>query len=209
VDGRGRGVAGGGDDDILLSRQHGAPVISSRGRRALIERLEGIIGADSGINSSGVLPKSDPNIGSGIADYVTTVGLVFHAENVPSLAEIKYQERIRSYAHEFQKVLTDPSAAPNLEMLYERIADAWTSADSNQAVSSSFAAASRSFSVASLIPGAGLVLGPLGLAADATAVAIERRSERQRWYELGRAPACSGFQQFCLRWVWLGGVARL
>jgi hypothetical protein len=123
---------------------------------------------------------------------VTTVGLAFRAENVPSLAEIKYQERIRSYANEFQKVLTSPSATPNLEMLYEKIADARTSAESNQAVSSSFAAASRSFSVASLILGVSLVLGPLGIAADATAVAIERRSERQHWYELG--PEISRYQ---------------
>lgn len=176
--------------DIILAAQHQAPVFCSYGRRALIKRMVELT-AEGAALSDRTTVNEHPNFSADVADYVTTVGLTFRTEDVPSLARVKYQERIRTYADGFQKVLTSVPGA-SVEELYEKIAAAWTSSESNQAVSGSFAAASRSFAIIGLVPGAGLVFGPASLAADATAVALEHRSERQRWYELG--PEISRYQ---------------
>lgn len=176
--------------DLLLAHEHGAPVVCSNGRRALLDRITLLTR-----NSISPEPEKDQvpgaSIGPDVASYVIIVGLAFRAETIPSLARIKYQERIRGYAEGFQKVLTK-SPEVTFEELYEKIAEAWTASESNQAISRSFTAASRSFSVVGLIPVAGTVTGVIGLGADIAAAALERRSERQRWYELG--PEISRFE---------------
>ena len=123
---------------------------------------------------------------------MTVAGLLFRAENLDSLASIKWSERVREYAGEFQRVLVSTASQPELGGLYEHIATAWTAVESGESIASAFSAASRSFSVVSLIPGAGTVTGALGIAADAASAAVGRRNERLRWFQLG--PEISRYQ---------------
>ena len=127
-----------------------------------------------------------------LVDYVTDAGLLFRPGDLDSLASIKWNDRVRGYAREFQKVLTSTASQPQLRGLYEHIAMAWTAVESGESTASAFSAASRSFAIVSLIPWAGTITGAPGIAADAASVTIERRNERLRWFQLG--PEISRYQ---------------
>ena len=83
------------------------------------------------------------------------------------------------------KVLTSNATDVDLDSLYESIATAWTAVEANESMASAFVATSRSFAIAGLIPGVGTILGTIGVGADLSAAALERRTKRLRWYELG------------------------
>jgi len=177
--------------DIVLSRENDAPVICSRGRKALIDRLVALEIVPR-LQQDIALARASRTMASDLEDYVTVAGLLFRAENLDSLASIKWSERVREYAGEFQRVLVSTASQPELGGLYEHIATAWTAVESGESIASAFSAASRSFSVVSLIPGAGTVTGALGIAADAASAAVGRRNERLRWFQLG--PEISRYQ---------------
>jgi hypothetical protein len=171
--------------DIILASQHKAPVICSPGRKALIDRLVAIEVLPDTYVSRELTPQVSEGIRSGVASYVTTAGITFRTENLASLVDVKWHDRIRAYATEFQRVLTSNVSDVRLNSLYESIAAAWTTVDSNESMKSAFVATSRSFAIAGLVPGVGTVLGAIGVGADLSAAAIERRTEQLRWYELG------------------------
>jgi hypothetical protein len=75
---------------------------------------------------------------STISSYVTTAGITFRTQNLASLAGVKWQDRIRAYATEFQKVLTSSADDIRLDSLYESIAAAWTTVESNESMVSTF-----------------------------------------------------------------------
>jgi hypothetical protein len=177
--------------DIVLSYEHDAPVICSRGRKALIDRLVALEIVPE-LQQDATLGQASRRMSIDLEDYVTVVGLLFRAENLESLASIKWNERIRNYAGEFQKVLTSTASQPELGGLYEHIATAWTAVESGEGIASAFSAASRSFSVASLVPGIGTVTGVLGIGADVASAVTERHNERLRWFQVG--PEISRYQ---------------
>jgi hypothetical protein len=165
-------------NDAAMSRELGLSVICSPGRRALMARL-----VDLGVAPGPTSGDAGEALTTQLSDYVNVIGLRFNSTTVESLAKVKWQEDIRSYASVFQEVMAGEGST--LESLYETIGIAWLNSETATQVAGSFSAVSRVMNFAGLVPGVGTVTGVLGIAADGAAALAQRRVEAHRWYELG------------------------
>jgi hypothetical protein len=165
-------------NDIAMSSQLGLSVICSPGRRALMGRL-----LELGLALGDTSNDAGEALAAQLSDYVNVIGLRFNSTTVESLAKVKWQEDVRSYASVFQEVIAGEGGT--LESLYEAISIAWLNSETATQVAGSFSAVSRVMNFAGLVPGVGTVTGVLGIAADGASALAQRRVEAHRWYELG------------------------
>jgi hypothetical protein len=172
--------------DILMMSEYMVPIICAPGRRVIVRRLTELDVVDIGCSGSSQLDKGAV-LSDSLEGYTVVAGLTFNNDDAYSLANIKWNDRIRQYAQRFQSALTKASDESDNGTLYELIADAWASADLAKDISGTFTATSRTMSAVGLlpIPGLSTVTGAAGMAADAASIASSRREEKLRWYELG------------------------
>lgn len=166
--------------DILLTAEHGAPVVCSSLRRRLIGRLLEL----------GIVPSARPEqaettqaMADTLETYTEVMGLTFLSESVEELGEVKWDHEIRSYAESFQQALTAPSA-DGTSRLFESIQEAWEGAEAAGHVAGAFSSVATALDAVSLIPGVGTATGAVALGSDLAARTAERRGESLRWFEL-------------------------
>jgi len=178
--------------DVLLMREYSAPLVSSRGRILLAERLvelgvvpsPGAATAPERLLVARATSRPEQVHISPLVDYVDVVGLAFKSGDVASLNRVKETKVIRHYSSQFQRVLTDPATA-DPESFYDAIATAWQHRAVSSEVSHAFAASTRGLAILSLIPFAGTAAGVGSLASDAVDASLKKDAARHAWYELG------------------------
>ncbi|MET7906337.1 hypothetical protein ABZS86_34765 [Streptomyces sp. NPDC005355] len=176
--------------DLLLMREYDAPVISSRGRRAMLARLielDVLPGMRAAGGASVVEVESQAAIDAvdDLASYVTVTGLTFKSPDVGALSGIKENRLVRNYAGEFQKVLALGGEGGRSSSLFESIERAWKSRELQGRIAGGFSATSRGLSLLGLVPVVGTFTEAAALGADAVAFAGERREQKNAWYEIG------------------------
>lgn len=171
--------------DVLMSAELGAPVICATGRRRVVRRLIELSVADSELRADEHQRQPDQgerDLATPLAEYVRAAGILFREDaTVSRLGNLKADDKIRTYSSQFQKVLTGGDSG----QLFSSIASAWESADLSKDIAGGFAAATRTLNVLGAIPIAGTPIALLGLGADLANVALDKRADRLRWYELG------------------------
>lgn len=167
--------------DLLLMQEFNAPVVCKPGRAAIIRRL-----VDLGVVPMRTEFRENLIAGSSIdkaaRQYVQLTGLTFGGDDAGRLSALKWSDSVRKYASEFQRVLT--TLPEGDDALWIAIAEARRSGESSSEISGYFSATSRAFSLVSLVPGVGLIAGPVAVLSDWAGVGAERRSQNARWYEL-------------------------
>ncbi len=169
--------------DVLLTQIHLAPVLCTQGRRRIVLRLIELGIVDIPAEVTEAIRESEPMM-EGLEGYVDIAGLTFLSDSIDRLARVKWNQKIRDYAANFQAVLLKDADA-GFGRLLDDIADAWSSAAVATEISGVFATTSRSLGPVSLVPGAGSVAGLAAMGADGAGALAERRAEKLRWYELG------------------------
>ena len=169
--------------DILLSLEHDAPVISSTGRRDIILRLVDLdVIPGSATTASRVADSA--GTAEAVRHYGAITGMMFASDRPDLLGRLKGDSTIRAYAAEFTKALQ--SSSPNkLEHLIDSMRNAWDAAGRMKVASEIFTTTTRVLGPIGLIPGVGTLAGAVSMASDAAGLATARESRNLRWYELG------------------------
>lgn len=172
--------------DALLMQEFRAPVICRPGRAAIINRMLTLdaIPLEDSFRGDLMIGR---NMDRATREYVEVTGLTFQADSAERFTALKWSDTVRSYAAEFQKILTNLQDGD--DALWSAIAEARSSSSASSDISGYFTATSRTFSLVSLVPGLGLVAGPAAVLTDWASGAANKRSQTARWYELDSAIA--------------------
>lgn len=181
--------------DAALSIQYNAPIVSSPGRRAVMLRLSEL-GAITTVPKKvpwysrwRAMPTQGEQLQLGAAAtakldaYVTVTALTFRSRDAAALGKVKQNKTIRTYAGEFERVLTRTGSSS--EELFESMASAWGHRQIFDEVGGGLATASRGLGLAAFVPLIGLPAGVSAVALDAAAMATNAVGRKRAWYELG------------------------
>jgi hypothetical protein len=169
--------------DVILTQAHAAPVLCAPGRRRIVLRLIELGVVEIPAEVAKGIRNSEP-VMEGLEGYIDIAGLTFISDSVERLSRVKWNQKIRNYAENFQAVLLD-DAKGGFDPLLDNIADAWSSAEVATEIGGVFSATSRSLGPLGLVPGAGTITTLASMGADGASALAERRAEKLRWYELG------------------------
>lgn len=170
--------------DVVLATAYKAPIICAPGRMRIVARLMQLGAVPSTGFDIESFATSATVVAENVIGYANVTCMTFNSEDIPTLAQIKWNEGIRRYAQGFQRWLYQ-NETPDEQHLWEAVAEAKTDAVVARGLSGYFKAASWALSLISLLPGVGTFTGALAIGGDVASVVQERKVDRIEWHQLG------------------------
>lgn len=170
--------------ELKLSEIHNCPVISSPGRKNILNRIFEI---NNNKDNNYNIDNSDAKVNLKLLEsYIRLIGLTFTPLNLDELYKIKNEKEVRFYANSFVDVLSGYKISNSSnEDLKKLIRESRESEKVFKNASGFFDAASLILSIVSFFVPYGDITSIGSLASTAISYDMKNEYEKSRWYEFG------------------------
>lgn len=162
--------------EIHIAQELDFPIVCVGGRRRIIELILQREVAKARLHD---LPKLRMT-----EEYLRMTGPVFSPTDIDTLAALRGDRELRSYAGAFMSAMERFPDSPNVRVeLLKAMQSAIESATLSKRIAGVFEGTATALNVVGLVPVAGTVATIAGLASETAAKVLERRERSQRWFE--------------------------